>query len=105
MPPRTRAAVRGRGGPNTSDGASVQAEQPPVRGPGRGQGRGRGRGLRRGRVEQTPELETQTQAPEAQPDLGGPVVQLLVAELRELRQQFQQIQHTVAGLSGNRAEG
>ena len=105
MLPRTRAAGRGRSSPNASDGASAQEGQPPLRGRGCSRGRGRGRVAGRGRVGPAPASDTQTQAPDVQVNMGETAVEVLVAELRELRQQLQNVQNTVAGLSGNRAEG
>ena len=40
-----------------------------------------------------------------QVNMGETAMEVLVAELRELRQQLQNVQNTMAGLSGNRAEG
>ena len=105
MPPRTRAAGRGRASPNASDGASAQAGQPQMGSRGRGRGRGRTGAVGRGRAGPTPAPDTHPQFQEPQPNVGETAVEVLVAGFQELRQQLQQVQQAVAGLSGNRAEG
>ena len=105
MPPRTRAAGRGRASPNASDGASAQAGQPQMGIRGRGRGHGRTGAVGSGRGGPAPTPDTRPQFPEPQPNLGETAVEVLVAGFQELRQQLQQVQQAVAGLSRNRTEG